>query len=149
MPTYSAIIEPVLRGDVKGDRPTDISRAFREVAGLIDRNPAEAQIRVQADSASVARFFVQVVDRRGRPAVGPFTVHLWVTTNDSTLVPGGSQTVAFVVGTVLDTLAANERYVVLTDPQGRIELTVTALSTQTARLAALVEQFLHVSEATT
>jgi hypothetical protein len=145
--TYSAIIEPVLRGDVKGDRPTDISRAFREVAGLMDRNPTEAQIRVQADSGSVGRFFVQVVDRRSRAAVGPYAVRLWLTTDDTGLVPGGSQTVAFVVGSIIDTVAANERYVVLTDAQGRIELTATVGATQTVRLVATVEPFLHVSDA--
>lgn len=144
--TYSAIIEAVLKGDVSGDRPKEVTGAFRQVAGLIDRDPTEALIRVQADSATVDRFFVQVVDRRDREAVGPYCVRLWVTTDSVGLVPGGSQTVAFIVGTVLDTLAANERYRVLTDPKGRIELTVTDTVPQTVRLVLSVDGFMHVSD---
>lgn len=118
-----AIVEPTIPSDVKPDRAVDIPRWCRVVAGFFDRYPLEVTISKGAETADVIRWTLQVTDRRGRVALGPFVVHLWVSAAD-TGVPGGSQTVTVVTGSALDTHTANVRYTVLTSATGLIELDI-------------------------
>lgn len=131
------IPEPTLRAPNIESSAIDIYRFQRDVAAMFDRYPAEATITFGSESANVIRFTVKVFDRRRKSTVGPWAVHLWVSDSDS-LVPGGTQTVSFVTGTVLNTHDPNVRWDVLTDQEGTIVLDVSVSGAGTRRVAALV-----------
>lgn len=118
-----AVPEPTLPSDVRTDRVGALAAWFRLVAGMFDRSPLEAAISISAETADVITFTVQVQDRRARTAIGPFVVDLWVS-NAADGTPGGTQTVTVNQGVVMDTIAADEQFVVLTTPAGLIEIDV-------------------------
>lgn len=132
------IPQPTLRGKTLPGRTGDIERWCQEVAALIDRYPVEAVIQIGAETANVRRYTITVKDRRLRETVGPWVVHVWIS-DAATLVPGGTQVVTFPTGTVLDTLVADERFRVLTNAAGVIEMDVEVSGSGNRYVVAIVE----------
>lgn len=132
-----AIAEPVLRAKVDTRREGDLEALVRQVAGWFDHAPTEAQIFFAPEVANVIRCTIQVTDRRRRVIVGPAIVHLWISDLASG-VPGGTQTVAFVTGTLLDTFDPNVRFNALTDANGLIEIDITVTGAGTRDVYAQV-----------
>lgn len=142
-----AVLEPTIPSDVKPERAGIIANWCRVVAGMFDRYPLEAAITFGAETADVRRCTVQVQDRRNRSAIGPFKVEVWVSTA-ATGAPGGSQTVSFVTGTVVDTVTANVRYVVLTSATGLIEFDIEVTGAGSRTVYAEIRPALQSMEGT-
>jgi len=127
--------------DTRTIAPTATPAMFQQqVASLFDRPRAEARITAGAEAANVRRFTIQVVDRMGKEWGRRWLVQFW-TTDTASGAPSGSHTLAFVAGTAIQTIAANQHYLAETDANGKIvvDLTVAGVSSRWVK-ACVVEQ---------
>lgn len=77
-----------------------------------------------AEAANVRSITVQVVDRIFKPWNGLWLVELYLSTT-ATGAPGGTQTVSFTAGNVLETIRPTQHWRVCTDTLGKLVLDVT------------------------
>lgn len=77
-----------------------------------------------AEAADARSVTVQVVDRLFKPWKGLWLVELYLSTT-ATGAPGGTQTVSFTAGNVLETIRPNQHWRVCTNTLGVLSLDVT------------------------
>jgi hypothetical protein len=113
-------------------------QAFTRMADLFDEHRAAAQITAGAeDGGNTRRFTIQVVDRLREPWKARWRVLVKIgTAADGD--PAGTQTVSVATGTLLQTIAADQLLMVLSTPNGLIEVDVTIAGAETRYLAAEV-----------
>lgn len=108
---------------------TDPREAQRQLAIHFDSPEASVRGTAGAEDTNVTRFTLQVVDRLGNPWArvggGRWLVFVYISPTEHGDPSATGNTVAFVTGTVVQTIVAHSTYLVLTDADGLIELDVT------------------------
>jgi hypothetical protein len=103
----------------------------------IDEPRARTRVTSEVRPLGVRRIRLQVVDRLKRDWSSLWTVHVWLSTTLGG-TPGGTQTVALLTGTALETYTPNVRWRFLTDATGAIELDVSGVASGTRYVFAEV-----------
>lgn len=133
-------IDPrTLNPAIRADDRVELAVFLRALANMFDRAraypvfaPATAEV---GDSRTVT---VTVSDRLQRAFTGQRWLCLvWISATDLG-APGGTQTVAVSAGTVIQTIAANQAYVILTDTNAQISLGVQVLGAGTRHVHCVV-----------
>lgn len=127
MTTHSHIPPPLL---LRSNSAADVAQFCREVAKKIGQPGLSVIASVAGQSAGARLVSFQVVNCVNQPVTGRFLVHAYVATSAGG-DPGGTQTVAFVTGDVLETLDPMVRWNVLTESDGTFSFTLTAAAGQT------------------
>lgn len=96
----------------------------RKLLTLFDRPVAEASVSAAAQAGPTRRVTIQVRDRIRKAWAGRWRVHVYVTAAPDA-DPGGTQTVALVSGSALETFVPNVRWMFLTDTDGKVVLDLT------------------------
>lgn len=128
---------PSVLGHPPPGLPPAVAQYLTRVAGFIDQPIADGAVSVGAEAANVRRFTLEVVNRLDRPRPGRWLVLVWLA-ETAYGAPGGTQTTSFNAGTVVEELAADQAWVVLTDADGAVELDVTVAGAATRHLHHLV-----------
>ena len=110
-----------LAAAVRVQSPTELTQFATTVAEWFDEPPAAVRF-----SGSGGVVTGMVVNRLGEQwKGGPWLVRVWVATADKG-GPGGTQTVVFTAGTVIQTIEVGRSWDVLTENDGTLAMTVTA-----------------------
>lgn len=124
-------------GGAPPQTPTELGAALLRLGGFIDNPPADCLVTAGNEAANVIRFTLAARDRLGHPWKGRFLVAVWLAAT-AYGAPGGTQTTSFAAGTVVEELAADRAWLVLTDASGEIKLDVTVSGAGTRHLHHLV-----------
>ncbi len=108
----------------------DVAQTLHTLRTFFDVPRAWCSVTAGAEAADVRRITLQVRDRLRNVWKRRWRVHFYLTTTEGGN-PGGTQTVVFVSGTLLDTHTANVRYTALTDADGKIEIDVGVIGAGT------------------
>ncbi len=110
-------------------------REFQRQATLqFDAPIARVRSAAGPESANVVRFTLQVVDRLGKPwgpVEGRWLIEVYLSPTQHGAPSAAGNTVAWITGTVYDTVLANAAYRVLADANGKAELDVTVAGAAT------------------
>lgn len=91
---------------------------------VVDKPLRRAPATIGAEVANTRTITLQVRDRINRPVTGRFVVELWISTSSGG-GPGGTQTVSVSSGTIMQTIAANQQYELLTAADGTLAIDIT------------------------
>lgn len=138
----------VIQGQVRGDDPRQVEEFARQVSALIDEPLAAASVDAGAEATDVRRLTAQLRNRRKGERGEVWAVLAWISALPAG-APVNTQTVAFVTGTVVHALTANQSWIVLCDSAGRIVADVTVSGAGTRYLNTVPLGRLGQSEAFT
>lgn len=127
----------ILRPLREGQNAREVERFAADVALIMDRPRASARFTIGAQATLTRPIALQVINRRKYPISARFLLLVWLSTSDGG-DPGGTQTVAFTSGTVLETITANQEYRVLTTTAGAAGFDLTLPGTGTRYAEAIV-----------
>ncbi len=94
-------------------------RDDQRIRAAILSQPFKTVITAGDEAANVRRVTIECTDRHGYKRPARYLVRVWISAT-SLGVPGGSQTISLVTGTLIQTVSANVALVIASDANGAI-----------------------------
>lgn len=129
-----------------GASPSEFKDSLRS---LFDTPLATLAVTAGAEAANVRRFSLQTIDRLARPWDGRWLVELWVQATATGDPSATGNTVAWVSGTVLETILPHSHFRILTDEDGRASFDLTIAGAATRYIGSVVRGRIKVSDGVT
>lgn len=129
--------------------PKELRKFARDVAAIIDEPLFHPAVTFDAEGATAAnthRVTIQVRNRRSTALKSQFLVYFFIAATAGGN-PQNAQAVGFVAGTIIQTITANQDFLVMTDANGQIVVDITIVGAATRYIRGCVLAEIETSDA--